>query len=122
MHYWKAYHFTTYILIQFLEVTVDASSSDEEDEEDLVAGIFQSRKNKLAKKKNALFHSRDCSKAEVEKDQIDVALDEIKQLIKDCFVTGKWNASEDAQKLLDDDEMEGIDFVIIEICIKADTV
>ena len=80
------------------------SSSEDEDDEDLVAGIFQTRKNKLKKSKNALFHSRDCSKVGIEKDAIDVALDEIRELIKDCFVTGKWAEGEDAEALLKDYE------------------
>ena len=80
------------------------NSSDDEDNEDLVAGIFQTRKNKLKKSKNALLHSRDCSKVGIEKDAIDVALDEIRELIKDCFVTGKWAEGEDAEALLKDDE------------------
>ena len=28
-------------------------------------------------------------------------LEQVKEMIKDCFVTGKWDASEDAQALLD---------------------
>lgn len=88
------------------DVTVDGSSSEEsEEDDDLVGGIFQTRKDKLKNKKNALNHSRDCSRADVEKD-IDVALDEIKELIKDCFVTGKWTQNEDAQNMLDDDEID----------------
>ena len=79
-------------------------SEDEDREEDLVAGIFQTRKNKLKKSKNALYHSRDCSKVDIEKDAIDVALDEIRELIKDCFVTGKWEEGEDAEALLKEDD------------------
>lgn len=47
-------------------------------------------------------------------DTRDWTIDENKDLIKDCFVTGKWKASEDAQELLrlddmsdDDEEMFG---------------
>jgi len=90
-------------LIQ-LGVAVENDASSSEEEEDLVAGIFQTRKNKLSKKKNALHHSRDCSKDVVEKDAFDVAIDEIKELIKDCFVTGKWAESENAERLLEEDE------------------
>uniref|UniRef100_A0A7M5V0L6 Ribosome biogenesis protein BMS1 homolog n=2 Tax=Clytia hemisphaerica TaxID=252671 RepID=A0A7M5V0L6_9CNID len=80
------------------------NEDSESDDEDLVAGIFQTQKNKLKKKKNALYHSRDCSKTDIGKDALDVAIDEIKELIKDCFVTGKWEESEDAEALLNEAE------------------
>ena len=33
-----------------------------------------------------------------------MAIDEIRELIKDCFVTGKWAESEDAEALLNEAE------------------
>ena len=79
-----------------------------------MAGIFQTQKNKLKKKKNALYHSRDCSKTDIEKDALDVAIDEIKELIKNCFVTGKWAESEDAEALLNEaEEDEGLGFSFV---------
>ena len=96
--------FFLYILsLLQIDHAVEEGSSDEEDDSNLVAGIFQTRKNKLRKAKNALYHSRDCSKVGIEKDAIDVALEEIKELIKDCFVTGKWAEGEDAEALLKED-------------------
>lgn len=42
-------------------------------------------------------------------DQRNWILDENKEMIKNCFVTGKWRASEDAQELLRLDEMSDAD-------------
>ena len=91
-----------------LAVEEDENDSEEGegDKEELVAGLFQTRKNVLSKKRNAFYHERDCSRVgigEEDKDVLDVAIDEIKELIKDCFVTGKWSSEEDAEQLLQDE-------------------
>lgn len=90
-----------------------ATEEDEEEAEDvesedenLVAGLFQPKKDVLKKKKDVLYHSRDCSRVgicENNKEILDVAVEEIKELIKDCFVTGTWARESDAAKLLEDD-------------------
>uniref|UniRef100_A0A8C8RRV0 BMS1 ribosome biogenesis factor n=1 Tax=Pelusios castaneus TaxID=367368 RepID=A0A8C8RRV0_9SAUR len=80
-------------------VAEDAGEEDEVDEE--LGGLFHvSRPDKESKQKaNAL----DCSKFPVETPQ-DWDLDEVMSSIRDCFVTGKWEADKDAAKLLEEDE------------------
>ncbi|XP_072174747.1 ribosome biogenesis protein BMS1 homolog [Diadema setosum] len=87
----------------------EAASSDDEEGEEL-GGLFSvtktttdSRKKKLRKGMNDL----DSSAFPVEVVQ-DWTSQEIKNLIADCFVTGKWEEGEDAKTLLDqDDELYG---------------
>uniref|UniRef100_A0A674IFA8 Bms1-type G domain-containing protein n=1 Tax=Terrapene triunguis TaxID=2587831 RepID=A0A674IFA8_9SAUR len=80
-------------------VAEDADEEDDADEE--LGGLFHvSRPDKESKQKaNAL----DCSKFPVETPQ-DWDLDEVMNSIRDCFVTGKWEADKDASKLLEEDE------------------
>ncbi|KAH1167908.1 hypothetical protein KIL84_003391 [Mauremys mutica] len=80
-------------------VAEDADEDDDADEE--LGGLFHvSRPDKESKQKaNAL----DCSKFPVETPQ-DWDLDEVMNSIRDCFVTGKWEADKDAAKLLKEDE------------------
>ncbi|XP_067396027.1 ribosome biogenesis protein BMS1 homolog isoform X2 [Emydura macquarii macquarii] len=80
-------------------VAEDANEEDDIDEE--LGGLFHvSRPDKESKQKaNAL----DCSKFPVETPQ-DWDLDEVMNSIRDCFVTGKWEADKDAAKLLEEDE------------------
>ncbi|XP_039337571.1 ribosome biogenesis protein BMS1 homolog isoform X2 [Mauremys reevesii] len=80
-------------------VAEDANEEDDADEE--LGGLFHvSRPDKESKQKaNAL----DCSKFPVETPQ-DWDLDEVMNSIRDCFVTGKWEADKDAAKLLKEDE------------------
>nr|XP_008168748.1 ribosome biogenesis protein BMS1 homolog isoform X1 [Chrysemys picta bellii]XP_023962994.1 ribosome biogenesis protein BMS1 homolog isoform X1 [Chrysemys picta bellii]XP_023962995.1 ribosome biogenesis protein BMS1 homolog isoform X1 [Chrysemys picta bellii] len=80
-------------------VAEDADEEDDADEE--LGGLFHvSRPDKESKQKaNAL----DCSKFPVETPQ-DWDLDEVMNSIRDCFVTGKWEADKDAAKLLEEDE------------------
>ena len=81
-------------------------SSSSESEDDLVAGIFKVKSKSSKKKtklKNDIYHQRDCSKPSNHVKLDEINFDELKSLIKDCFVTGKWSSSEDAQQLLDED-------------------
>lgn len=96
----------------FLDLAMEEEENDEEEEnvesdnDDLVAGLFQPKKDVLKNKKNALYHNRDCSRvgiSENNKEILNVAVEKIKELIKDCFVTGKWASEQDAQKLLEED-------------------
>uniref|UniRef100_A0A8D0H515 BMS1 ribosome biosis factor n=1 Tax=Sphenodon punctatus TaxID=8508 RepID=A0A8D0H515_SPHPU len=79
--------------------TVAEDEEDEDDEE--LGGLFHvTRPDKESKQKaNAL----DCSKFPVENPH-DWDLDEVMDSIRDCFVTGKWEADKDAAKLLEEDE------------------
>lgn len=79
-------------------------------ENDLVAGLFQIKNRSTSGKSNkskSLYHDMDSSRlVETELKQFDT--EELIELIKDCFVTGKWSAAENAQQLLNDDDDEEI--------------
>lgn len=101
---------TNYYLINsfFLEVVTKTckDSSSESEDDDLVAGIFKVKKKVSVSKANykrSIYHQCDCSKESLQMSIDDINIDELEDLIKDCFVTGKWGASEDAQQLLDED-------------------
>ncbi|XP_070608089.1 ribosome biogenesis protein BMS1 homolog [Erythrolamprus reginae] len=80
-----------------------AVAEDEEEEEGDVelGGLFRvSRPDKESKRK---VDALDCSKFLTEAPQ-DWDSDEVMESIRDCFVTGKWEADKDAEKLLKEDE------------------
>ncbi|XP_049541322.1 ribosome biogenesis protein BMS1 homolog [Anopheles darlingi] len=84
--------------------------SEEEDEEDegLLGGIFKSLAQKQAElqKKKSVQDVDECCFFEEYGDGVrDWTTEENKELIKNCFVTGKWKASEDAEELLQLDDM-----------------
>ncbi|XP_028916105.1 ribosome biogenesis protein BMS1 homolog [Ornithorhynchus anatinus] len=80
------------------------AEDDEDDEEEAkeeLGGLFHvSRPDKESKRK---ADGLDCSKFPVEAPQ-DWDLEEVMNNIRDCFVTGKWEADKDAAKLLEKDE------------------
>ncbi|XP_015266933.1 PREDICTED: ribosome biogenesis protein BMS1 homolog, partial [Gekko japonicus] len=82
-------------------------AEDEEDEGKAggeLGGLFRvSRPDKESKRK---ADALDCSKFPVEAPK-DWDLDEVMDSIRDCFVTGNWEADKDAAKLLKDDELYG---------------
>ncbi|XP_075466527.1 ribosome biogenesis protein BMS1 homolog isoform X2 [Ascaphus truei] len=90
-----------------------AEKEEEEREEtgEELGGLFHvSRPDKESKRAaNAL----DCSKFCVESPQ-DWTLDEVMDCIRDCFVTGKWEADKDAEKLLQENEEVFGDFEDLE--------
>ncbi|XP_022110222.1 ribosome biogenesis protein BMS1 homolog [Acanthaster planci] len=82
---------------------------DEGDEDDNLGGLFKvSRPDKDSKsKKRREMNNQDCSAFPVEHVR-DWTIEEVKELIRDCFVTGQWEKEEDAKMLLDqDDELYG---------------
>ncbi|XP_064418596.1 ribosome biogenesis protein BMS1 homolog [Latimeria chalumnae] len=80
--------------------TVAEKDDDEEGGLEL-GGLFRvSRPNKESKCKASAL---DCSKFPVESLQ-DWNLEEVRNSIQDCFVTGKWEDDKDASKLLEEDE------------------
>lgn len=87
------------------------SEEPEEDNKEELGGLFHvSRPDKESKRaSNAL----DCSKFAVESPQ-DWDDDEIVDGIRDCFVTGNWEADKDAEKLLQEDEEVYGDFEDLE--------
>ncbi|XP_067045099.1 ribosome biogenesis protein BMS1 homolog [Acropora muricata] len=74
-------------------------------DDDTVGGIF-----KVKQKKNqslGTVHERDCSLVITDISVRDWSQPKVLESIRDCFVTGKWKASEDAQTLLrEDDQLE----------------
>ncbi|KAK2565041.1 Ribosome biogenesis protein BMS1-like protein [Acropora cervicornis] len=74
-------------------------------DDDTVGGIF-----KVKQKKNqslGTVHERDCSLVITNISVRDWSQTKVLESIRDCFVTGKWKASEDAQTLLrEDDQLE----------------
>uniref|UniRef100_A0A182IKC9 Uncharacterized protein n=1 Tax=Anopheles atroparvus TaxID=41427 RepID=A0A182IKC9_ANOAO len=90
------------------QAEADGGSADEEDDEGLLGGIFKSLAQKQAEahKKKSVLDGVECSFFEEYGDGVrDWTVDENKNLIRNCFVTGKWKASEDAEELLKLDDM-----------------
>ncbi|KAG9469029.1 hypothetical protein GDO78_021346 [Eleutherodactylus coqui] len=89
-------------LLKLVYGTVVQTDEDEDDDDnEELGGLFHvSRPDKESKRAaNAI----DCSKFTVESPQ-DWDDDEVMDAIRDCFVTGKWEADKDAEKLLEEDE------------------
>uniref|UniRef100_A0A182K1Y3 Bms1-type G domain-containing protein n=1 Tax=Anopheles christyi TaxID=43041 RepID=A0A182K1Y3_9DIPT len=89
------------------KAAADAEEAESEDD-GLLGGIFKSvtqRQEELQKKKS-VQDVDECSFFEEYGDGIrDWTSEENKDLIRNCFVTGKWKASEDAEELLKLDDM-----------------
>ena len=79
------------------------NDTDDSDEE-AVGGLFR-MKSQTANVRDRVMHERDCSKVTAEHTR---AWQDILADIKDCFVSGKWKETEDAETLLQlDDEDDG---------------
>lgn len=86
------------------ELEEDAENQDD----DLLGGLFKSVAQKQAeilKKKTVQDVDEGCFFEEYADGVRDWTEDENKKLIRNCFVTGKWKASEDAEELLKLDDM-----------------
>ncbi|OWF49820.1 Ribosome biogenesis protein BMS1-like [Mizuhopecten yessoensis] len=84
-------------------------AEDNNDEDDELGGLFKVLNKKQEKKNDERLsiNKTDCSRFFVQHMQ-DWDLEEVRDLIKDCFVTGKWDRSEDAAARLEqDDELYG---------------
>ncbi|NP_001184133.1 ribosome biogenesis protein BMS1 homolog [Xenopus tropicalis] len=93
--------------------TVAEVQDDKEDEndEEQIGGLFHvSRPDKESRQ---AANSVDCSKFLVDNPQ-DWDNTEVMDCIRDCFVTGKWEADKDAEKLLQEDEEAYGDFEDLE--------
>eukprot|EP00794_Sanderia_malayensis_P010984 gene10984-12147_t len=80
---------------------------EEGGEDEMLGGVFSIKARKMDEKKaeQSLLHQRDCSRENyaaslVESNDTEMLFESI----KDCFVTGKWSADEDAETLLANDE------------------
>ncbi|XP_044276247.1 ribosome biogenesis protein BMS1 homolog [Varanus komodoensis] len=78
-----------------------AEDEEKEEENEELGGLF--RVNRPSKESKRKADALDCSKFPVESPQ-DWDFDEVMDSIRDCFVTGNWEADKDAAKLLKDDE------------------
>ena len=76
---------------------------DEDSDEDAIGGIFKLKPMNASESKGIL-HDRDCSLEVITTPLRDWSQPEVLQSIWDCFVTGKWKDSEDAEMLLQDDD------------------
>ncbi|KAJ6642147.1 Ribosome biogenesis protein BMS1 like, partial [Pseudolycoriella hygida] len=89
-----------------------AESDDENDESEELGGMFRvmsSQQKSIHKEKQSRDAEESCLFEEYGGETRDWLREENKMLIKNCFVTGKWRASEDAEELLRLDEMSDAD-------------
>lgn len=70
---------------------------------------MSAKQSELLKEKETLDTVESCFFEQYAAEQRDWLHDENKPLVKDCFVTGKWRASEDAEELLRLDDMSDAD-------------
>uniref|UniRef100_A0A4W3IJU4 BMS1 ribosome biogenesis factor n=1 Tax=Callorhinchus milii TaxID=7868 RepID=A0A4W3IJU4_CALMI len=77
-----------------------AEENEDSDEEDILGGLFRVTRSDRDSRQRA--NGLDSSKFLVEKPQ-DWDLEEVMNCIRDCFVTGKWEADKDATALLEED-------------------
>ncbi|WAQ97349.1 BMS1-like protein [Mya arenaria] len=81
----------------------------EGEDEDEIGGLFRVLKQKSEAQTNSRLsiNSTDCTKCHVHNASVD-AVEQLREMIADCFVTGKWEENQDAAALLEkDDEMYG---------------
>uniref|UniRef100_A0A182N849 Bms1-type G domain-containing protein n=1 Tax=Anopheles dirus TaxID=7168 RepID=A0A182N849_9DIPT len=86
----------------------EGENEEDEEEDGLLGGIFKSvtqRQEELQKKKSVQDVDECCFFEEYGDSVRDWTTDDNKDLIRNCFVTGKWKASEDAEELLKLDDM-----------------
>lgn len=86
----------------------ELEEDEENQDDDLLGGLFKSVAQKQAeilKKKSIQDVDEGCFFEEYADGVRDWTEEENKKLIRNCFVTGKWKASEDAEELLKLDDM-----------------
>ena len=76
-------------------------NAESNDDKETVGGFFKVKSKH--QKTDDVMHQRDCS-LEVSVSGMDWNLEEVRESIKDCFVTGKWNDKEGAEQLLNQDD------------------
>ncbi|CAC5392616.1 BMS1 [Mytilus coruscus] len=90
--------------INYRKLIYGKDADKEEDEsEDELGGLFKVLKQKSEQSDRVAINSTDCSKFSVQKVK-EWDIEEVRELIKDCFVTGEWEKSEDAAKRLQQDD------------------
>jgi ribosome biogenesis protein BMS1 len=91
----------TDFLVSDFSASESADKEEEDDDAKDIGGLFKLPK-KVNKKPKGSVDGIDSTKHHLV-DVQDWDVDEVMESIKDCFVTGKWNKSEDAQTLLEAD-------------------
>lgn len=76
---------------------------NDDSDDDTVGGIFR-LKSKKDSQSTGTMHERDCSLEVISMPLRDWSRTEVLESIRDCFVTGKWKDSEDAEILLQNDD------------------
>ncbi|CAG2207768.1 BMS1 [Mytilus edulis] len=79
------------------------ADKEENESDDELGGLFKVLKQKSEQSDRVAINSTDCSKFSVQKGK-EWDIEEVRELIKDCFVTGEWEKSEDAAKQLQQDD------------------
>ena len=85
-----------------------ATNENEDSDDEAVGGLFK-MKNRAKSTGDHVMHERDCSKVTVKdtREWQDILAD-----IKDCFVSGKWKETEDAEALLQLDDQDDGRFLV----------
>uniref|UniRef100_A0A8D8PLR9 Ribosome biogenesis protein BMS1 homolog n=1 Tax=Cacopsylla melanoneura TaxID=428564 RepID=A0A8D8PLR9_9HEMI len=83
-------------------------NEDNEEEDDELGGMFKvvNMKQRQQQKEKDIMNSEESSKFTTMIGSRDWTAAELRESIKDCFVTGKWKASEDAGELLRLDDLD----------------
>ena len=95
------------LLLVFFYVVLHQNKKEpdvnEDSDDNTVGGIFRLKSKKVSESAGTM-HERDCSLEVISTRLRDWSQPEVLEIIRDCFVTGKWKDSEDAEKLLQDDD------------------
>lgn len=98
------------IFILSLDQSSNDDGNDDDDDEENVGGLFRiSQKKKLNANDVEDYTLIDVNEENDPKKRHDWDLEEVCELIRDCFVTGKWEKEKDAEHLLAEDDAIGDD-------------
>lgn len=92
------------IIYPVLRKSKKEQNTEDDSDDDTVGGIFKLKAKRDSAQSTDTAHERDCSLEVVSTPLRDWSQAEVLQSIRDCFVTGKWKDSEDAEILLQDDD------------------
>lgn len=95
-------HFAFSNIFSVLHKTKE-QDADSDSDNDTVGGIFR-LKTKNDSRRLGTMYERDCTLEQASTSVKDWSQPEVLQSIRDCFVTGKWKDSEDAEALLQHDD------------------
>lgn len=110
--------FESKYLRQAAKTEAEAKEEESDNEEDMLGGLFKKASNeqqKIRLEKDNLNAQESSLFVPWNEEVRDWLEEENKELIKDCFVTGKWKDSEDASELLKLDDAEDLSDVDSEV-------